>query len=314
VSDYRAAIAPPDETPDAARPAQDLVLVTTPAMRARRHPWAIVGVWAWQAALALVASWPAGSLARAAYGGDPRGDAVLWDAGGHALLDALWHDSHGVSVVMRAGGFALAAGIVVGLVPAAALMFAMAYATRERGRAGAARSLAAAVGAFGAFAVLLVAFGVLQGIVVGAGAGVARWAEHMAHPSMGEAHAELLEGAVGLLFVVGASVLGVVHDMARAAVVRFQVSGLRGFALGARAFRSAPVRLWWSWAWRTGAAAAPVAAAAAAASAMGGRGGAALALLALLHQAVVASRIALRASWLGVPLRTVDVALARPSA
>jgi hypothetical protein len=47
---------------------------------------------------------------------------------------------------------------------------------------------------------------------------------------------------------------------------------------------------------------------------MGGRGGAELALLALLHQAVVASRVALRASWLGVALRTVDLTFARANA
>jgi hypothetical protein len=129
---------------------------------------------------------------------------------------------------------------------------------------------------------------------------------------LGEASAQLVAGAVGAVFLVGLSAVGVAHDLARAAVIRFQVSGLRGALLGARAFRASPVHLWWSWAWRAAAAAAPVAAVAAAATAMGGRGGIALLLLAVLHQAVIVSRIALRASWLGRALRSVDVALKRP--
>ena len=58
-------------------------------MRARHHPLVILSVWAWQGALAFLASWPAASLVRAAYGNDPRGDSVLWTSGSHALLDFL---------------------------------------------------------------------------------------------------------------------------------------------------------------------------------------------------------------------------------
>jgi hypothetical protein len=310
MNDYRAAMAAPEDSPEGGvRRAGDLVLVTNGAMCARRHPWAIAGMWAWQTSFALIASWPAASLVRAAYGGDPRGDAALWDAGGHALLDLLWHDAHGVSVVGRAAALTLAFALVAGLVPLAALMVAMAYAGRDRRRAGLSRSIAAALRAFGAFVVLLLVFGVAEALVAGAGVGAARLAERATHASLGEASAQLVAAALGVLFLAGASAVGVAHDLARAAVVRFQVSGLRGALLGARAFRAAPVRMWWSWAWRAAAAAAPVAAVAAAATGMGGRGGIALVLLAALHQAVVLSRVALRASWLGRALRSVDAAL-----
>jgi hypothetical protein len=45
---------------------------------------------------------------------------------------------------------------------------------------------------------------------------------------------------------------------------------------------------------------------------MGGRGGLTLLLLALLHQAVVVARVSLRASWLGLALRAVDVGFPNP--
>jgi hypothetical protein len=313
MNDYRAAMAAPEAPPEGARRAGDLVLVTNGAMCARRHPWAIAGMWAWQSCLALIASWPAASLVRAAYGGDPRGDAALWDAGGHALLDLLWHEGHGVAMIGRTAVLSLAFAVVAGLVPLAAMMVAMAYAGRDRRHAGLSRSVAAALRAFGAFAVLLLVFGVAEALVAGAGAGAAKLAERATHASLGEAGAQLVAGALGALFLAGVSVVGVVHDLARAAVVRFQVSGLRGALLGGRAFRAAPVSMWWSWAWRTAAAAAPVAAVAAAATGIGGRGGISLVLLAALHQVVVLSRVALRASWLGRALRSVDFALNSPT-
>jgi hypothetical protein len=313
MNDYRAAMAAPEDFAEGTRRSGDLVLVTNGAMCARRHPWAIVGLWAWQSALALLASGPAASLVGSAYGRDPRGDGALWDAGGHALLDMLWHDAHGISVLGRATALALAVALVAGLVPLAALMVAMAYASRDRRPAGLVRSVAAALRAFGAFAVLLFVFGVAEALVAGAGVGAAKVTELATHASLGEASAQLVAGAAGALFLVGASTVGVAHDLARAAVVRFQVSGLRGARMGARAFAAAPVRMWWSWAWRAGAAAAPVAAVAAAATGMGGRGGVALVLLAVLHQAVVVSRVALRASWLGRALRSVDATLKYPA-
>ncbi len=280
-----------------------LVIATASSMRARRHPWAIAGMWAWETSLALVASLPAASLVRAAYGGDPHGDAPLWEPGGHALLDFLWHEMHGVTAVVLAGAFALAVGLFAGLVPLAMLMTAMAYETTDGRRPGVARCAAAGLRAFRPFAVLLVAFGVAEGLVVGAGAGAARLAEGLAHASLGEARAELLEGVLMLPFLVGASLVGVAHDLARAAVVRAQVSGLRGLMLGVRVLRAAPVRLAWAWAWRAGAAAAPVLAVAAAGTQLGPRGGFALALVALAHQAIVVARVALRASWLGRALQ-----------
>jgi hypothetical protein len=296
---------------DSARPADDLVLVTTQAMRARRHPRAIVAMWAWQTALALVASWPAAGLAAAAWGGNVAGDAPLWAPDGHALIDWLWHDWHGIKAAVRGAEIVLLVGGVAGLVPTAALMIAIAYAYRDRSAAGFVRSLAGGLRAFPSMVLLLVLAALAEGLVLGAGAAVGYGVESWTHASAGEARAQQIQGLVLLVFLGLASAIGVVHDLARAAVVRFKVRGLRAVALGARTFRVAPLSLWWSWAWRAAAALAPVLAVGAVAGRLGGRGGFALVFLAVLHQAVVLARVALRASWLARALRAVDGALRR---
>lgn len=284
----------------------DVVLVTTPAMCARRHPWAVVGMWTWQSLLALLASQPAAALAGAAYGGAPGGDAPLWEPGGHALLDWLWHEAHGVSAVVRGAEAALVIGWAAGLVPLAAMLFTMAHATRDWRNVGLARSVSAGLRAFRPFLVLAVVVGVTWTIVAGLGAGAASLAQMLAGASLGEARAEQLALLVALAFLAPASCVGVVHDLARAAVVRFRLRGLRALVAGARVFSAAPASLWWSWAWRACVGIVLVLVAAGVANRLGGRGGAALAALALLHQAVVLARVALRASWLGSALRRVD--------
>ena len=81
---------------------------------------------------------------------------------------------------------------------------------------------------------------------------------------------------------------------------------MSALALGARALRRAPIAVGWSWTWRAVASLAPVVAVALLADRIGGRGGIALLVLAVLHQCVVLSRVALRASWLAKAMRTVD--------
>jgi hypothetical protein len=280
-------------------------------MRARRHPRAILAMWAWQTVLALLVSWPTAGLVAAAWGGDPGGDAPLWAPGGHALLDWLWHDAHGLAASVRGAGIVLVLGTLAGLVPMAALMIALAYATRDRKAAGFVRSLAGGLRAFPSMLLLLGVAGFAQGVVVLLGGLLAQGLESWAHDGMGEARAQQIQGVVLLLFLLVASAIGVVHDLARAAVVRFKVRGLRAFVLGARTMRLAPLSLWWSWAWRALASVAPVLAVGIVAGRLGGRGGFALFFLAVLHQAVVLARVALRASWLARSLRAVDGALRR---
>jgi hypothetical protein len=281
-----------------------LLLRPRHARRARAHPWGIAGVWAWRTALALAVAVPAATLVARVYGTHPRGDGPLWDPGGLALLDFLWRDGRALSPVAATAEIMLVVGAVGGLIPAAALMMAIARVPRERAAATLAQTLSASLWAVPAFSFLLIVFFVTQVVTLAVGYGVAQIVSSWA--SVGAVRAERLGVAVGVVFVLLASGLGVVHDLAMAAVVCARARGARAIVLGVRAFGRSPLPLWWSWAWRWLAAGVPVAAIAVFTGAVGGRGGPTLWLVAVLHQGVVLTRVSLRASWLARALRAID--------
>ncbi len=283
----------------------EIVPVAPSAIRARSRPRALLGVWIWQSALAFVGGVPAIALVRAAYGRSARGDAPLWDGGALALLGFLSREANGVRAATAAAGVALVTGAVAGLLPMGALTISMAFATRGGRAIGAAPAIGGALRTFRPFALLLVLVGVAQGIIAAAAVLVGEAAEGMGLAWLGEARAQQLGIVFASFVLLGALALGVVHDLARAAVVRFEMGGLRALAAGAQTFREAPVGVAWAWAWRALAAIAPVAFVSLVAERIGGRGGLALMGLAALHQTVVFSRVALRASWLAKALRTV---------
>ena len=276
-------------------------------MRARRHPWALAGLWGWQSALAVAVSWPAASLVGLTYGAGPHGDGPLWGGGGHALLDFLWHDARGLAPITAAAEIMLGVAATVGLLPTAAAMVAIAYASRGRRAAGFVRSMGAAARAMPSLLWLLVVVGLAQAATVGLGALIAAGAQAWFSDGWGEERADRVGFAIGVVFAIVASGLGVMHDLARAVVLCSRATGPRALVVGARMFGRAPLPLWWSWAWRALTSLAPVLAAAAVATRVGGRGGGALILLALLHQGVVVSRVALHTSWLAKALRSVEV-------
>jgi hypothetical protein len=287
-------------------------------MRARLHPGAIVGAWAYTAGFALLASWPAASLAAASSGGD-RGDVRLWAEGGHFLLNVLSLEAHGVASSVRAAGLVVAVAIVGAQIPTAALMACIAYAmvppapagamlanpaAGRAGRLGPVAALTAALRAFRPFALLLVLSVTAQAVLLGAGYGLARLAETLAYDSLGEARAQLLAAAVAAIALACAWVLGVAHDLGRASVILGRTRPVRALLEGVRALRRSPGGLLGSCAWRTTAGAAPVLAMAAwtplAPSTTSG-----LLLVALVHQAMALVRASLRASWLALALRTL---------
>jgi hypothetical protein len=289
----------------AARGPGALVLRPTAARRARSHPWAIVGLWAWQTAVAAGASVPAAAFVGGVYGAGPRGDAPLWDPGGHALLDLVWHGAHAAPALTTGAEIALVVGALGGLLPMAAAMIAMARTQRDRATAGLVQSLSAALSAMPALLFVFFVLTAAQALTVGIGAGVGGAIEGWTHAALGEVRAQRMGLAVASAFVLVASGLGVVHDLARAAIVCARVTGPGAIVVGARAFGAAPLHLWWSWAWRWLGSLAPVLAVAGVAGQVGGRGGAALLLIAMVHQAVVVTRVALRASWLACAMRSV---------
>jgi hypothetical protein len=265
--------------------------------RARRHPWAVLGHYGWQSLLAVMAAAPFASLAGAAYGNDPRRDAALWAPGGHALLDFLQHERHGLVTAGSSTAAVLVLALIAGLVPTAAALVAMACTTRAGRNVGLARSLAAGLGLFPAMLTLLVVAGVLLLFLGLAGLAMSDVVEAWCHKAWGEAYAQQIAIIAVVPLVVAASVVIVVQDLARSAVVRFDVGAWRGLALGVATFRRMPIALWWSWAWRELASLVPVAAVSLVSGTV---------VLAALHQAVVVARIAIHLSWWSRALRAVE--------
>ncbi len=296
-----------DEAAGVPRPLGYLVPRQSASIRARLHPWAVLGVWAWQTVFALVGAYPAGALVRAAYGGDPRGDATLGDPGSHALLELVSRQTGGAAAAAGGAGMVLVVAAVAGLVPLAALMTAMAHATHGGHRIGGARALGGGARSFPPLALLLVAVSVAEAVAVAGAVVAAETTQAATHLWLGEVRSQLVGGAVGTIGMALVCAMGVVHDLARAAVVRFQLGGLRAWVVGFRVFRAAPLSLGWSWAWRALASLAPIAVVGLLADRIGWRGGVAFGLLAVMHQAVVLARVALRASWLAKALRTVEL-------
>jgi hypothetical protein len=285
--------------------------LTRSSIHARRHPAAIAGVWAWQSVLAVLATLPAVTLVRSAFGRYPAGDAALWEAGSLPLLDLVSREATGVRAATTTATALLVVAALAGLVPLASMMFAIANAGGYGRPVGAASAVGGGVRAFRSFALLLLTTAFAQGLVGAMAVLSGELAEAWTHARLGEAHALELGVAVGAAFAPGILLLGVMHDLARAAVVRLELSPLQALVVGVELLRDSMGSLAWSWSWRTLASLAPLIAVAFVADGIGGKGGATLLALGLLHQLVVVVRVALRASWLAKALRSVDDAAPR---
>ena len=129
---------------------------------------------------------------------------------------------------------------------------------------------------------------------------------------MGEVRADKLALAVALLIALLVPVTDLVHDMARAALVRYRANFGQSLRIALRSFVRTPLRSFFSYAWRSAAAWVPVLLVAPLATRFGGRPRLALGALFVLHQSVVFARAALRASWFAKALRIVDATPGTP--
>lgn len=285
--------------------ADDLVARPTDAILARRHPWVVVGLWAWQTVLAAGVGWPAASLVCASYGACSAGDALLFEPGGRALLDFVWRGARNLATLTTTTEIVLAVGIISSASTSAAAMVAIAYARNGRRTAGALRSLLGALRATPTLWFVGVVVAVAQGCLLAFGGGALAIADGWLESSIGLARTQQLDVAIGAVFVLAATGIGVVHDLARAAVVRLEVRAANALVLGATTLGRNPLSVWWSWAWRASAGIVPAVACVLVTTALGGRSGWSVLLIAFLHQSAVLSRAALRTSWLAHALRLV---------
>ncbi len=295
-------IDPADETEGHDR----LVLLANTSMRARRRPLAVVLVWGWEVLLGLLIAWPFASVARAAYGHHPQGDAQLWAPGGLELADLLLHTDHARTALLTHTGLVILIALVLGLFPMAALVASIAYTTPDLRTPPMRKLLGRAADAFQPLVGLAVLLLLIEGVIVIGGLILAEALSGALAPRLGDARAQQFGWMVGFIFLTVACVAGVLHDLARVAVVRFRVGAFRAFRLAANTLRTTPFAAVWSWAWRASASFIPIVIGAIVAGKLGGRGGGALLALTAIHQLVVLTRTALRASWLAKALRLVD--------
>jgi hypothetical protein len=182
----------------------------------------------------------------------------------------------------------------------------IAYVTRDRRAPPLAASLSRAMEAFPTFAAMFALATLVEGFVAGTAVLVALATLHSLTEKLGEARGQQIALLVGAVLMIGVAVVGVMHDLARTAAVRFRVRWVRAWRCAWNALARNPLLVLWAWAWRSGAGWAPVVIAALVAARLGGRGGASLIALALVHQLAALTRVALRASWLATALRAVD--------
>lgn len=286
-------------------------------IRARRRPRAILFVWAWELACALVIATPIHAWAKSVWGAHPDGDAVLFLPGGRALLSWLGDDGPALAIVLRTTILAFAVFGVLGQLITGALIASLATGRGERGRAPAlALSLRAGVGAFFPLLSVGVLASAFEGALVGVGLAAASSVDRALQASLGDARAFTARLAVLALFAGAALVAGVVADLVRVAVARdVALAGDRrapmlrtlrsGIVAAASTARRAVGRATLAWGWRALLSLALLWIGARAGDAAGAHGGGALWLLFAVHQLVILARAGLRASWLATALRLV---------
>ncbi len=290
-------------TPDAA-----IALVANGSMRARRHPVVVLMVWAWTAVFGLAMAWPFARYVAGAYGAHPRGDGPLFDPGALALYDLVHHARDATPALFGHLVVVLPVALLGGLFPLAALLVAVAHTTRDRTNLRASALLRRATRSVPSLLFLLLLATIAEGLLVGLAVGAGSLVTSSLAGSAGEARADQAGFVVGAVLMILVAAVGVMHDLARAAVVRFRVSALRASVLGWKTLRRHPVANVFSWGWRALAALVPVVLGSMAAEKLGGRTGGALVGLFVIHQAVIGARVALRASWLARAMRSVDAA------
>jgi hypothetical protein len=297
---------PDTSGPESVRKDTRLLLVSNDAMRARRRPVALFVYYIYQLALSLVLAWPLSRSLASAFGGHPRGDAVLFDPGGWALLALRGAYDRASPALFGLLLLVTMLGAAAGLLPLSALLTSISHATPDT-RAPRPRHLAPYLVATFAPLLYLLALGTALELALLA---IALWAfgasREALEPRFGDARADQIAALVGLGVLLIAGVSAVLHDLARAAVVRYRASAFGAIRAALATFRRVSFRVLWSWAWRGFVALSLVAIVAFVVPHLGARGTMSLVSIALLHQLVIMARAALRASWLARALRAVD--------
>jgi hypothetical protein len=275
-----------------------------------RERWgALLFVWLFQLGAAVLIAAPiVGVIAGTGVTAHPRGDRVLFEPGGVLLVETLRRGAGPLLGALRASGIELLVLGVVGSVPLAALLLALASRDRLRLESW----LGGAIAHFPGFLLIGGAGWIARAVIVllalllsgGLGPGL--------ESALGERGGDLALLVGAMFVVVLLTAVGIAADLARAAAVRTQGHALPSMLSGLRALASRPLAAAVSWLTPAVWSVAVVAVAALAVGALrvelAGSWRFVVALLA--HQLAVLALLALRAAWLKSALELVGPPLA----
>jgi hypothetical protein len=243
-------------------------------------------------------------VASAAYGKHPEGDLPLLAPGALELLDLLRHSLAARGPLLSLLLFLFVVVRVFGLIPEAAVLAELSFEDARRpppfsdaiGRA--VRVLPANL----ALSVLVTSaqVGLVVLGVVGAAIPGSMGSSRFDQPGVDKAAV-----ALAVVSCLVAALVGVLGDLARAAVVRRDASPLTSLSIAITAWARRPLAITGSYAWRALASLLPVALGIAVTARAHRSDMVALAVLTALQQVIVGVRTAIRTSWMARTLRAL---------
>jgi hypothetical protein len=266
---------------------------------AARRIGVVGGVYACHAMFALVVAWPIAKLFADPFVAHPRLDRVLFDPGGLYLFEALRLARVPLTSAGEGMSFGVLAGLYLGLLPLGALLFAL---SREDGMS-LAKVMAAAGRYLSPLSLLLGIFLLVSAFTCAVPLMIANLLETQLRNGLGDRGADLVHAAFVAISLAIVAVFGVVHDLARAAVVTRGLGALDAARAGRAALGMRPAEAIGGWALRGLSMLLLVTIAARAAIHIGVETAASFGALLLVHQVVAFALVYLRADWLALALR-----------
>jgi len=262
----------------------------------------VASVYFAHATFALALAWPIARIAADPVLSHPRGDRVLFEPGGLYLTETLRLARAPLTSASEGMSFGILVGLYLGLLPLGALLYALA----RREQLSLSVLLAAAGRSFGPLSLLLGLALALTALACAVPLTVASLLETKLTAALGDRGSDIAEAGFRAVAFGVAAFVGVVHDLARAALVSRDVRALHAARIGAETLRVWPAEALGGWALRALSALLLVTVVARTTTYIGVETGPRFMAVAVLHQMVAAALVFLRADWLALANRLVE--------
>lgn len=283
----------------------DLVPVRSPTLRGRGHVLTVLGLWALELAMASLLAWPLVAFVGRTYRYHPAGDAPLFRRASIELLQLVVQDD-GARASLFAGLLALLLlAFPVFVLGCGTTLVRLSFATSDRRPPGLSACVARAARVWPRLAAAQTLTLGLQLSLMGLSFGLARLAT-LHRPAHEDVRGDVIAVIVVALGFTFATALGMAHDLARAAIVRFDMQARLAVRLAWRSMRRRVWAMSLGWAWRTAAGVIFVMIGGLVAEGAAGRAGWILLGLFAFHQTMAIARAALKVSWYALTLRLID--------